>query len=267
MKDFEKYQQRSERIAAQAENAGGTLGTVVPWVMIAVGVVVTAIQTHSLSVNGMRGSELYAEWLEIAACLPVGLLEGTAIGLILGRQYFFKGKDQRKVGHGASFAVWAVLAFNTLVMFASGGNGELPKPLLFYTRYVLPLSIVAVPYLWKWLLDLHPDSQERIAILDVDATYAEQWREIQRTQNNQMVKAYKDAIDSPEVKTAVANLVAKAALQRATEIAGHIGETLPELRREFRAQVEDKTALQSAQSGYVNGVTEWEPGNPKHTRH
>lgn len=265
MKDFEQYQQRSKRIAAEAQQAGGALGTVVPWAMILVGVVVTAIQTHGLSERGMRGSQLYADWLQVAAWLPVALLEGTAVGLILGRQRFFKGTEQRVIGHRASFAVWLVLAFNTLAMFASG-SGELPAPLLFYTRYLLPLSIVAVPYLWKWLLDLHPDSQERIATLDVEAQYAAQWREIQRRQNDQMVNAYSEAIDSPEVKTAVANLVAKAALQRATQIAGHIGETLPELRRDFRAHVEEKPALQ-AKAGLVNGATEWEDAHPKQTRH
>lgn len=265
MKDFELYQQRSKRIAAEAQGAGGTLGTVVPWAMILVGVIVTGIQTHGLSERGMRGSAIYAEWLDVAAWLPVLLLEGTALGLILGRQRFFKGSEQRKIGHRASFAVWTVLAFNTLAMFASG-SGELPPPLLFYTRFVLPLSIVAVPYLWKWLLDLHPDSQERIATLDVDAAYAAQWREIQRRQNEQMVNAYSEAIDSQEVKTAVSNLVAKAALKRATQIAGHIGETLPELRRDFRAQVEEKATLQ-ASAGLVNGATEWETENPKHTRH
>lgn len=264
MKDFEKYQQRSKQIADQAARTGGALGTVVPWLMILVGVAVTAIQTHSLSERGMRGSLLYADWLDVAAWLPVALLEGTAIGLILGRQRFFKGAEQRTVGHRASFAVWAVLAFNTLAMFAAG-SGELPAPLVFYTRYLLPLSIVAVPYLWKWLLDLHPDSQERIATLDVEAEYAAQWREIQRRQNAQMIAAYSDAVDSQEVKTAVANLVAKAALQRATQIAGHINETLPELRRDYRASVEEKPALRLS-GELVNGATQWDE-SPKAARH
>jgi hypothetical protein len=236
MKDFEKYQQRSKQIAAQALHSGKTLGAVIPWLMITVGVLVTAIQTHALSLRGLRGSELYATWLELAAWLPVVLLEGTATGLILGRLYFFKGTRQRQVGYVASFAVWAVLAFNTLAVFVAG-SGELPAPLLFYTRYVLPLSIVAVPYLWKWLLDLHPDSQERIATLEVEAEYAAQWRAIQRQQNEQLVAAYQEAADSPEVKEAVKSLMQKAALQRATEIVGHIDESVPQLRAEFQQKL------------------------------
>ena len=75
------------------------------------------------------------------------LLEGAAIGLILGRLYYFKGSEQRKLGHTASFVVWACLAFNTVAMFASSAIGGMPEPLLNYTRYVLPFCIVAVPYL------------------------------------------------------------------------------------------------------------------------
>lgn len=237
MKDFEKHQQKSKEISAKAETSGATMGVVIPWAMIVVGVVVTAIQTHSLALNGMRGSALYAGWLEVASWLPVVLLEGTAIGLILGRLYFFKGTEQRKLGYGASFAVWVVLAFNTVAMFIVGNGAEMPAPLVWYVRYILPLSIVAVPYLWKWLLDLHPDSQERIATLEVEAKYAAQWRQIQKQQNDQLIGAYQDAIDSQEVKQAVQNLVQKAALQRAIQIVGHIDETVPQLKNNFQQKV------------------------------
>jgi hypothetical protein len=262
MRDFEKYQAKAKAIAAQAVTQGDTLGWFVPWVMIIVGVVVTGIQTHALSVRGMRGSELYAAWLDVASWLPVVLLEGTAVGLTLGRLRFFKGTEQRRLGHGASFAVWAALAFNTIVQFAWTA-GELPAPLLFYVRYVLPLSIVAVPYLWKWLLDLHPESQERIATLEVEARYAEQWRKIQEQQNNQLIAAYGEAVESPEVRQAVTRLVAKAALKRATQIVGAIGETETELRREYR---DAAGSAPTVSTEMVNGKTEWSQ-TPKDTRH
>ena len=266
MKDFEKYQQRSKQIADKARTSGDTLGTVIPWLMIAVGVIVTAIQTHSLSYRGMGGSDLYAGWLDVAAWLPVVLLEGTAIGLILGRLYFFKGTEQRKLGYVASFAVWGVLAFNTVAQFVVGNGGALPAPLQFYVRYVLPLSIVAVPYLWKWLLDLHPDSQERIATLEVEAEYSAQWRDIQREQNSQLIGAYRDAIDSQEVKQAVTNLVQKAALKRATEIVGAIDESVPQLRSEYERKVEKPatpkpTVAWRGGKQVENGLTDWPEGS------
>lgn len=266
MKDFEKYKQQSKQLAEKARTSGNTLGTVIPWLMISVGVVVTAIQTHALSYKGMRGSDLYAGWLDIAAWLPVALLEGTAIGLILGRLFFFKGTAQRKVGYVASFVVWAVLAFNTVAVFVVGSSGDLPAPLLFYTRYVLPLSIVAVPYLWKWLLDLHPDSQERIAALEVEAEYAAQWRAIQRQQNNQFISAYQDAAESQVVKEAVKSLMEKAAYQRAVEIVGHIDESVPQLRSEFQKKLDKPAPVQTVAwrggQRVESSLTDW-PKEPR----
>src|SRR5215468_4682827 len=117
MKDFDRYKQRAQRITAAAETSGNGLGMTISWVMIVVGVIVTGVQTHALAHNGMRGSLLYSTWLDLASWLPVVLLEGTAISLILGRLYFFKGTEQRKLGHVASFIVWGALAFNTVVQF------------------------------------------------------------------------------------------------------------------------------------------------------
>jgi len=233
MKDFDKYKQRAQRIATAAEQSGGGLGRILAWVMIAVGVLVTGVQTHALAYNGMRGSMLYRGWLDIAAWLPVLLLEGTAVSLILGRLYWFKGTEQRKLGHAASFVVWGALAFNTVAQFTVSNGGGMPDPLLFYVRYILPLSIVMVPYLWKWILDLEPDSQERIATLEVEAEYNAQWRRIQRDQNEQLISAYRDGMNSQRVKDAVARLTEKAALENATRIVGLIEAPVEKLADEY----------------------------------
>lgn len=250
MKDFDKYLSRSKRISETVEKSGNGLGMFISWLMILVGVIVTAIQTHCLAYGGMKGSKLYDDWLDVASWLPVILLEGTAIGLPLGRLYFFKGSEQRRLGFVASFAVWIVLAINTLAQFAIGysdggwfGSSELPAPLLFYVRYVLPLSIVAVPYLWKWLLDLHPDSQERIATLEAESEYNAQWRDIQREQREQIIGAYREGIGAPEVKAAVKRMAAKAAIDRAAQIVGQIdSHDVDEARRKI---AEDEALLAS----------------------
>jgi hypothetical protein len=233
MKDFDKYKQRAQRIAARAEQSGGGLGRILAWLMITVGVVVTGVQTHALAYNGMRGSMLYRGWLDVASWLPVVLLEGTAVGLILGRLYWFKGTEQRKLGHAASYVVWATLAFNTVAQFTMSNSGSMPDPLLFYVRYVLPLSIVAVPYLWKWILDLEPDSQERIATLEVEAEYNAQWRQIVRDQNEQLISAYRDGMNSQRVKDAVARLTEKAAIENAIRVVGLIEAPVEKLADEY----------------------------------
>src|SRR5262245_27476729 len=233
MKDFDKYKQRAQRIASQAEQSGGGLGRALAWLMIAVGVVVTGVQTHALAYNGMRGSMLYRAWLDIAAWLPVVLLEGSAVGLILGRLYWFKGTEQRRLGHVASFVVWGALAFNTVAQFTVSNGGGMPDPLLFYVRYILPLSIVAVPYLWKWILDLHPDSQERIATLEVEAEYNAQWRQIVRDQNEQIIFAYREGMNSQRVKDAVSRLTEKAAIENAIRVVGLIEAPVDQLANEY----------------------------------
>src|SRR5262249_41638024 len=213
--------------------SGNGLGMSIAWLMIIVGVIVTGVQTHALTHNGMRDSLLYSAGLDLASWLPVILLEGTAVGLILGRLYFFKGTEQRKLGHTASFVVWACLAFNTVAMFASSAIGEMPDPLLNYTRYVLPFCIVAVPYLWKWLLDLHPDSQERIATLEVEAEYNAQCHRIQREQTLQVVNAFRQGMNSPRVREAISGLTEKAAIQSAIHIIGAIDSTVDELQSQY----------------------------------
>src|SRR5215813_3020980 len=249
MKDFDKFKRRSERITAAAENSGNGLGMTIAWLMIIVGVVVTGVQTHALAHNGMRGSLFYEAWLDVASWLPVVLLEGTAVGLILRRLYFFKGSEQRRLGHMASFVVWSSLAFNTIAMFASSAIGEMPGPLLFYVRYVLPLSIVCVPYLWKWLLDLHPDSQERIATLNVEAEYNAQWRQIQRDQNDQVIAAYREGMNSPRVRDAVARLTEKAAIENATRVVGLIEAPVEQLTDEYNQAAGRRQALSTSNWG------------------
>jgi hypothetical protein len=224
MKDFDKYLERSRHIRQQAEESGSGKGMALAWGMIIVGVIVTAIQTHALTYAGMKGSQLYEGWLDVASWLPVVLLEGSAVGLTLGRLYFFKGRGQRRLGHLASFGVWAVLAFNTLAQFAVSYQGQMPAPLVFYTRYILPLTIVAIPYLWKWLLDKDPVSEERIATLEVAAEYDEQWRKEQRAQNQQILGIYRDARQSQEVRDAAIALAKKVAIKRAAEVIGEVDD-------------------------------------------
>lgn len=239
MQDFDKYLQRSKNIQQQAETQGNTMGFAIPWLMIAVGVIVTGFQTHSLSYRGMIGSAYYKDWVEFASGLTVFLLEGSAVGLTLGRLHFFKGESQRKLGHAASFGVWGVLAANTMVMFAVGGKETMPAMAQAWARVMLPLCIVGIALLWKFILDLHPDSQERVAILDSEAKHNAQWREIQAAQRQQVVDAYADAAQSEEVRIATAKLVRKAALKRAAQIAGAISESEGELTDGFKTAISD----------------------------
>lgn len=261
MKDFDKYQERSKAIAESARKSGDGLGHTIAWLMILVGVVITGIQTHSLAYDGMKGSILYQDWLDIAAWLPVIILEGTAISLTLGRLYFFKSTAQRNLGHFASFGVWGCLAFNTVAKFSASTVGGMAAPLTFYARYILPLVIVALPYLWKALIDRHPDSLERIAALETEAAYDEQWRAVEREQNTKLVQAYREAAESPQVKEAINNLMKKAAITRAAQITGMVD--MHDTEQAAQKLTDEQRRLQAAshidpqsapKGGYINGI-------------
>ncbi|MFZ9310730.1 MAG: hypothetical protein ACO24O_04415 [Arenimonas sp.] len=225
--------------------------------MICIGVIVTGFQTHCLTYHGMQGSALYSDWLDLAALLPVCLLEGTAVSLIYCRLRVFKGATQRRLAHRASYAIWCVLLVNTIAVFTLG-SGAVPLPVKIWSRFFLPLAIVAVPYLWKQIIDLHPDSQERIAVLDAEAKYNAEWRQILVGQRQQIVEAYREATDSEEVREATRRLVQKAALKQASTIAGAITESEHELRAgiETGAGSPPITRRQSADDhGWTNGAT------------
>lgn len=269
MKDFDKYMERSKQIQKESDDQGDAAGYVFPWVMIVIGVIVTGFQTHALTYRGMQGYALYADWLDIAAVLPVFLLEGTAIALIYCRLRVFKGDQQRALAHRASYAVWAVLLVNTIAVFTLSG-GTVSLPIKIWTRFFLPLAIVAVPYLWKRIIDLHPDSQERIAVLDAEARYNAEWRRILADQRQQIVTAYRDATDSEEVREATRRLVQKAALKQAGVIAGAITESESELRASVQSPAPPSptrsadsgdqmpVVTRTKSSGHVNGETSWD---------
>lgn len=96
------------------------------------------------------------------------------------------------------------------------------------------------------LLRLHPDSPERIATLEVEDEYDQQWRSIQREQNAQIIATYRNAQESPEVCNAIENLAKKAVLKRATQIVGAIGESVDELHEDLREAVGDRSEDPSA---------------------
>jgi len=112
----------------------------------------------------------------------------------------------------------------------------------------LPLAIVAVPYLWKALLDRHPDSLERIAALEVEAEYDAQWRQVQREQNESLIEAYRNAQEKPEVKQAIQSLTEKAAITRAAQIIGMVD--MHDATNAAKQLGEEKRQLQAATDEY-----------------
>jgi hypothetical protein len=194
------------------------------YTMVFVGVVVTGTMSYSLCRRGMSKSWVPQQWLSFVSALPVVLLEGSALGLMYARHRWFKSQEERKLGHNASKVVWGVLIVNSITEFALGfsGNGELPGVLQFYTRYIFPLAIVAIPVPWKSLYDRKPKSQQRLAVLEMHAQFRTGLLRIQERQQGMMLDAYRNAINSPAVKEAQQELFEHAAIEHAEQIAGFI---------------------------------------------
>lgn len=225
MKSLNSYTSEMKAVAHNASKDKGIIGgSGMAWAMMLVGVVTTGSLTYSLTHRGMSNSALWKEWVDLAAFLPVALLEGSALALVYGRHHWFRSSEQRGLASVASWAIWAVLGFTSIVHFALG-NAENETAISLMTgwaSYGLPLSIIAVPLLWKRLYDSDHTSAMRIAVLAAEAALRSQLVEVQREQNDLMIAAYREALDTPRVSQARRALFEQASIEHAREIVGFI---------------------------------------------
>jgi hypothetical protein len=194
------------------------------WLMMIVGVVVTGTMTYSLTHQGMQSNVLWRRWVDVAAFLPVTLLEGSALGLVYGRHHWFRSSEQRQIANIASWVIWVLLALTKITHFALGDtkDGTIQWLMSVYASYILPLAIVAVPMLWKKLYDAAPESAMRVAVLEAEADLRSQLVDVQREQNTLMIQAYRDAIETPRVMDARRALFEQASIEHAHNIVGFI---------------------------------------------
>lgn len=228
MQNLEHYNREMKQIARAADLQRGVIaGGTMAWAMMIVGVAVTGTMTYSLTREGMESSSLWKAWVDFAAFLPVTLLEGSALALAYGRHYWFRSSEQRSIANVAGWAVWIILAATSLVHFAARatGNQSVKSAMGVYASYILPLTIVAVPMLWKKLYDAAPESAMRIAVLEAEACLRSQLVEIQKEQNALMIQAYRDGMSTPRVSAARKALFEQASIEHAQQIVGFIEGT------------------------------------------
>lgn len=225
MKQLEHYTREMKQIADQASKNKGIIGGgFMAWLMMLVGVIVTGTMTYALTHKGMSSSALWSEWVDLAAFLPVVLLEGSALALVYGRHHWFRSSIQRSIASVASWAIWIVLAATSVCHFAFGASqdGTLQWMMAVYASYILPLSIVACPMLWKRLYDTAPESAMRVAVLEAEAQLRSDLVEVAREQNDLMIAAYREGLQTPAVTAARRQLFEKASIEHAREITGFI---------------------------------------------
>jgi hypothetical protein len=243
MNNLNHYQREIRQIAQDAGKGEGK-GHWLAWLMMIVGVVVTGTMTYALTRKGMASSRLWRTWVDVAAFLPVILLEGSALALVYGRHHWFRSEEQRRIANTASWVIWFLLATTSVVHFAFGGSreGVIRWLMSVYASYILPLAIVGVPMLWKKLYDAAPDSMMKVAVLEAEARLRSQMVDVEREQNALMIQAYREALDTPRATQARRALFEQASIEHARNIAGfiegaelHTDET-PQRRPGFVAQ-------------------------------
>lgn len=228
MENLEHYTSEMKETARQATKQKGLIGGgTMAWAMMLIGVIVTGTMTYSLTNKGMQSSALWREWVDLAAFLPVALLEGSALALVYGRHYWFRSSQQRGLADVAGWLIWIVLAATSITHFAAGASNDetVGSVLSFYASYILPLSIVAIPMLWKRLYDSAPESAMRVAVLETEAQLRSDLVEIAREQNALMIASYREGLRTPDVAQARKRLFEKASMKHAQEITGFILDT------------------------------------------
>ena len=246
MKHLEHYTREMKQVADQASKSKGIIGGgSFAWLMMIIGVIVTGTMTYALTHKGMSSSALWSGWVDVAAFFPVGLLEGSALALVYGRHHWFRSREQRALADVASWAIWIVLAATSICHFAAGASQDSTLNWLMsvYASYVLPLTIVAVPMLWKRLYDAAPESAMRVAVLEAEAKLRSDLVEVAREQNGLMISAYREALETPKVSQARKELFERASIEHAKEITGFIEADFSEDRPSKATQVWRGTQL------------------------
>jgi hypothetical protein len=227
MRPLREYLNELRDIARDAAKDTKIRGSHVAWAMMIIGVIVTGTQTYALCHQGMTDNVLWDNWVDFAAFLPVALMEGTALALVYGRHHWFRSRAQRGLADAASWIIWIALAVTTIAHFALGKSTDtyIQGALRFYASYILPLSIVLVPMLWKRLYDGAPESEARIAVMDAESELRSSIIDIQREQNRLMIDSYRDSLNTPRVTAAREALFEQASIEHAKEIVGFIEGT------------------------------------------
>ena len=221
MQSLNKFKTELDDIVRQSREQKSAIGgSHVAWLMMIIGVVVTGTMTYSLTYEGMKSSVLWKAWVDFAAFLPVGLLEGSAIALVYGKHHWFKSTEQRRLAEIAGWCIWILLALTTIAHFALGKHptGTAKEAMDFFAAYILPLSIVAAPMLWKRLYDAAPESKIRTAALEADAAFRSELIKMHRQQNDIMLSAMRQAQDSEDVMAAQVALFKQSSVDQAAEL-------------------------------------------------
>lgn len=204
MKNYDEFEDRQKELEKEAEHKHETLGILITWFFLVIGVLITGAATHFLTSKGMSNAPAYQNTIgaDAGAWLTVLMLEGSLLGLLIGQQTFLKERDQRSLGKTAQYVIWGILAFNTLCAFLiwTGGWTKLPMLMQKYTTWAFPVLICGTILLWKEIWSRRRHGKERMLALETSARVNETWRQQYRDNQERYQKAVKEISGSEEIQ-------------------------------------------------------------------
>lgn len=188
-----------ELIAEDEQRGKRALVQIAAGALIAVGLVFTGYLNYALY------SRAFPESLRILGVIPALLIEGSLAVFLLGNFVWFAAGTQGTLGRIFGWAMFAIVAANTLVEFnALTGQGDNEFTRL-YAFWGVPVVIPVVIAFWKAILDCDPSIQ-----------VMRQRQRIAQTLQLAQLQAVMRALDTEASREAVAAYGARyaAAIQR-----------------------------------------------------
>lgn len=178
----------------QKSKVGGAKSIVVAVLVgfLLIGVIYTGIHNYNLF------SRTLGEDQKIFALIPVILLEGGILLFLAGSFVWFSGGAQKIVAQVAGWALFAVIAANTVVDSMLHSSGEMPSWLQMYASFILYGTPVACMAILKLILDLDPakkkmDMEKAIEHALMEGKFAAAQRAMNSEPNRAALSDYSDA--------------------------------------------------------------------------
>lgn len=161
-------------------------------VFLMIGVVYTGMHNYNLFKRTLPTDQA------IFALIPVILIEGSIVAFIVGGYVWFAGGTQKLVASITSWALFGIVALNTMVDSMTATHDVLPSWLAIYSTVIVFAVPVGVMAIIKALFDLDPvkrkvEIQKAVEHALIEGQFAEMQRALGSDTNRQALTHYGDS--------------------------------------------------------------------------
>jgi len=153
----------SETLKRDTQRAARTITAALASALILAGAIYTGIHNFNLFARYLPEEQT------VFALIPVLLLEGSLLLLLIAQFTWLVAPAQRIIATVASWALFAIIAANTLLDSATQAGSQPPAWLSTYATLMLPITPVAVVATWKLIIDADPARRRAAARATLEA--------------------------------------------------------------------------------------------------